>query len=125
MARTEPRTYGFFSMLWRLALAGVFLFGMAGAAGYFAVVHLVRTPETQAPDLLTLSIEDALRTASEEGFAVRIAKTEATTMLGPGRVLSQRPAPGDPVKNGSIVNLTISAEPGGAGAAVALGVARE
>jgi beta-lactam-binding protein with PASTA domain len=80
----------------------------AGAAGYATIYTLVKTPETQAPEVLTLSMEDALRRASAAGFALRVAGTEPSTAVEKGRVVSQRPMPGEWVKEGGTIVVVVS-----------------
>lgn len=106
MARTNPP--GLFGTAWRLTLVGTLLWGAAAAGGYAAVYHLVKTPEVQAPDLLTLTAEEALRKASAEGFAARIDGSEPTEVIPAGHVLAQRPLPGDWVKEGATIALTLA-----------------
>jgi beta-lactam-binding protein with PASTA domain len=101
--------YGFFGLLWRLMLGGVIVLGLSGAGGYYAVHHLVQTPEELAPDLLTLELEAALARASDGGFPIIVERREVTTLLEPGRVLAQRPLPGAWVKQGSTIRLTVAA----------------
>lgn len=108
MARTSPP--GLFGTAWRLILIGTLLWAAAGAAGYATVYQLVKTPETQAPDLLTMSLEEAVRKASAGGFATRIDATEPTEVIEPGHILTQRPLPGDWVKEGATISLTLAAK---------------
>ena len=117
MARNSPP--GFFGTAWRLTLIGTVLWGAAGAAGYAAVYHLVKTPEIQAPDLLTMSLEDAVRKASAGNFAARVSGTEPTDVVEPGHVLAQRPLAGDWVKEGATISLTLAVEGGPALASAA------
>jgi hypothetical protein len=109
MATNGYRT--FWGMLWRLALAGALVFAMGAAAAYAAVVRLVRTPEVEAPSLVTLPVEDALRDASRAGFSLRVSGEEPSTVLPAGRVLSQRPAPGEGVKAGAVIHVRVSRTP--------------
>lgn len=106
---TEP--YGFFGLLWRLALAGTLVFGIAGITGYMLVLRLVQTPEEIAPDLLTMEVTAALDKASGDGFSVMVERREATELLEAGKVLAQRPAPGTFVRQGSTIRLTLAARP--------------
>jgi len=99
---------GLFGTLWRLALVGGILFIAAAATGYGTVYHLVRTPEIQAPDLLTYDIERAVRTASDQGFSVRLAGTEDSGLLRSGEILSQRPMPGAWIKEGATIYVTVA-----------------
>ncbi|MCC6548253.1 PASTA domain-containing protein [Candidatus Sumerlaeota bacterium] len=102
---------GFFGLFWRLALIGVILFSVTGVAGYITAERLIRTPETESPDLLTMELTDAVTKASSLGFSIIIEKKEPTTLLKEGHVLSQRPSPGSAVKSGSTVRLTVAAKP--------------
>ncbi|MCC7390898.1 PASTA domain-containing protein [Candidatus Sumerlaeota bacterium] len=102
---------GFFGLFWRLSLIAVILFSVTGVAGYMTAERLIRTPETESPDLLTLELRDAVTKASSLGFSVIIEKKEPTTLLKEGHILSQRPSPGVAVKVGSTVRLTISEKP--------------
>jgi len=106
MASRSPSGPSFLGALVRLAVAGVFLFAAAGAAGYAVVYYMVKTPEMQAPDLLALDVAEATRRASDEGFAVRVGGSEASAVLDPGHVLAQRPRPGDWVKPGAVIVVT-------------------
>jgi beta-lactam-binding protein with PASTA domain len=98
-------------MLWRMTFAGAFVFALAASGGYAAVWYLVKTPEAEAPDLLTLELVEAVELASKEGFSVMVEEHEATDLLGEGRVLSQRPAPGTVVKEGTRLRVIIAARP--------------
>jgi beta-lactam-binding protein with PASTA domain len=103
--------YGFFGLLWRMALGAVIVLGLSGAGGYYAVHRLVESPEDQAPDLLAIDLREALDKASAAGFPVIVEKREATTLLEPGRVLAQRPLPATWVKQGATIRLTVAEKP--------------
>lgn len=103
--------FGFFGLLWRMALGATIVLGLSGAGGYYAVHHLVESPEEQAPDLLTIDLREALEKASAAGFPVIVEKREATTLLDAGRVLAQRPAPSAWVKAGATIRLTVAEKP--------------
>ncbi len=103
--------FGFFGLLWRMTLGAVIVLGLSGAGGYYAVHHLVETPEAQAPDLLTVELLAAVDKASALGFSVIVEKRETTTLLEPGKVLAQRPAPDTWVKQGSTIRLTVAEKP--------------
>lgn len=118
---TRPgfKIYTLWGMLWRLAVVAAVVVPLSLAGGYFAVEALIRTEETSAPDLLTLPVGEAAQRAGAEGFAVRVVARERTTALSPGHVMAQRPAPGDPLKPGATLALTVSTAPGaGAGSEV-------
>lgn len=100
--------YGFFGLLWRLGLAGLIVFALAGAGGYIAVERMLPVEESLAPDLLTLPVEDALEKASSAGFPVMIDGRERSNLVAEGAVLSQRPTPGTMVKNGAAIRITIA-----------------
>lgn len=97
-------------MLWRVAIASMVVFALSAASGYAIVYRLIETPETQAPDLLALTVDEAVEKASADNFSVLIEKKEMSELLDPGRILSQRPAPGTWVKEGSRIRLTIAAK---------------
>lgn len=109
MSGTGYRTL--WGMTWRLLVAGTLVFSLAGAAAWMAVYRSVRTEEATAPSLVALPLPEAVREASRGGFAVRISEEETSTVLPPGRVLSQRPAPGDNVKAGTIIQVRIARAP--------------
>ncbi len=110
MAR-KRKNYTLFGLLWRLTISGAVVFALAAGGAYLAAEQLIRTPEREAPDLHALTLEEAFRTASEEGFPLRLDGEEPTSVLEPGRVLSQRPAPGMWVKEGSTLRVTIASRP--------------
>ncbi|MCC5877503.1 MAG: PASTA domain-containing protein [Candidatus Sumerlaeia bacterium] len=103
--------YGFLGLFWRLGLAGVVVFALAGAAGYVAVERMLPVEESLAPDLLTLSVQDALEKASKAGFPIIIDGRERSNLVAEGAVLSQRPAPGTMMKNGASIRITIARKP--------------
>lgn len=105
-ARTSPP--GFFGTFWRMLVVGTVMFALCGAAGYATVWKLVKTPETEAPDLLAMDVAEAVRKASELGFSMRIGSTEANGVLEPGEIVSQRPLPGDWVKEGATIIVTLA-----------------
>jgi beta-lactam-binding protein with PASTA domain len=112
MATTsQPTLYGFFGLLWRMTLAAVILFGIAAVGGYVAAERLIRSPEAETPDLLTLDLKDAVSKSSAVGFPVMLEKREATDLLQEGKVLAQRPLPGTMAKTGAAIRLTIAAKP--------------
>lgn len=113
-AESDARPPGFLGLLWRMSLAGGIVFAIAAASSYFAIESLVRSEEVEAPDLLTLPLEDAVRRSSAMGFPVRIGANEQTLILSPGRVISQRPGPGKRMKRGGTLIVTLSESPGGA-----------
>ncbi len=84
------------------------MFALCAAGGYAAVYRMVRTSEMEAPDLLTLDLAEAVTEASAEGFAVRVSNREPSDVLAKGGVLSQRPLPGDWVKEGSTILLVVA-----------------
>jgi len=96
-----------------MSLAGVLVFAFAATASYLAVERMIRTAEEDAPDLLTLPLSEAVERASSGGFPVRIGAHEPTLILGPGRVIAQRPNPGQRVKQGATIMITLSQEPKG------------
>jgi beta-lactam-binding protein with PASTA domain len=108
-APTQPFT--FFGLFWRVLLLGAFTMAIAGVGGYFGVKHLVENPEFTAPDLLTLTVEEALVKASDEGFPMLIEKHEPTDLIGAGRILSQRPLPDSMVKGGAVLRVTVAEKP--------------
>lgn len=101
--------YTIFGIFWRLVIAGGLVFALAAAGAYLAAEQLIRTPEVEAPDLHTLSLEEAVRAASAEGFSLLLEGEEGSGLLEPGRVLSQRPGPGMWVKEGSTLRVTVAA----------------
>lgn len=109
----DPQPYGFFGLALRLVLLAAVLGGLAAAGGYFGVKVLVETPETIAPDLLTLSFEEAALAAAEEGFPVLHDGRESSSVLAEGHVLAQRPAPGEIVKEGTTIRLRLASPPAG------------
>ncbi|MDX2177878.1 MAG: PASTA domain-containing protein [Candidatus Sumerlaeia bacterium] len=108
---STPPSQTFFGLLWRMVVAGSLVFALAAGGAYFGVERMIRAPEADAPDLLTLGLDEALREASARGFPVRIEAEEPTGLLASGRVLSQRPLPGERVKAGAVVYLTVAAPP--------------
>lgn len=112
MGSRRSKQYGFFGLLWRLVAAGALVLGLSAIGGYYAVYYLVRAPEMDTPDLLTLPLEGAIERASDEGFAVRIVEHEQSTALAPSHVLAQRPSPRMKIKRGGTILLTLSAAPG-------------
>lgn len=111
MSNGSSQTFGFFGMLWRLALAGAIVLALSAAGGYYAVVRIMEKQETTAPDLLTLPVEEAFTKASGLGFPILLEKRESTDLLQEGRVLAQRPSPGASVKEGATMRLTIATRP--------------
>ncbi len=99
---------GFWGTLWRLTVVGGILFLAAGAAGYATVYRMVKTGEVQAPDLLVMNEQEALVAASDQGFAARIGEHEPSNLLESGQVISQSPRPGDWVKPGATIVLTVA-----------------
>ena len=99
---------GLFGTIWRLTLAGGLFFALAAGAGYATVYSLVKTPETEAPDLLAISATEALERASAQGFAARIDGAEPSSTVEDGFVVAQRPAPGSWVKEGAVIGLTVA-----------------
>ena len=102
--------YGFFGLLWRLSLAGVVVFALAGAGGYFAVERMLHVEEALAPDLLMLPITEALDKASGAGFPVILEGRERSNLVPEGAVLSQRPGPGTWMKSGATIRVTLARE---------------
>lgn len=111
MSKDAATQYGFFGLLWRLTFAGTLVLALSAAGGFAAVYYMVKTPEAQAPDLLTLDVEAALARAATEGFSVFLERKEPTELLEPGRILSQRPTPAAWVKTGATIHVTVAAKP--------------
>ncbi|CAN5303294.1 hypothetical protein BH09SUM1_BH09SUM1_11020 [soil metagenome] len=110
-SETDKTPFGFFGLLWRLMLCAAIVLPLSAAGGYFAVKKLVQTPELQAPDLLTLPVAEAVDRASAQGFPVFLEKKEPTDLMAAGKILSQRPAPGAWVKEGSSIRMTVAQKP--------------
>lgn len=111
MAARSREPYGFLGLLWRLALAGFLVLGLALAGGYAVAAYYIRGSETIAPDLLALSLEEAVEQASAEGFSVMLQGEEPSSLVDPGQVLGQRPSPGTIVKAGSTIRVTTASGP--------------
>ncbi len=95
-------------MFYRQLISGIIIFFIMAGISFGGVWYLVKTPETNVPDLLTLSLEEAVRKASNQGFNIRLENEESTDLLPPGHIISQRPEPGFPVKEGSTIRITLA-----------------
>lgn len=112
MAATEKKpVYSLFGTFWRLILGGAVLFAASGAGAYVLTDAIIRRQEKPAPNLVTLTIEQALDRASEEGFALRIERREGTELLDEGRILSQRPNPDMAAKAGATIRVVVATGP--------------
>lgn len=103
--------YSAFATIWRLALGGVFVFALSGAAAYYISERLIERPEALTPNLVTLDLEQALEKASREGFPLIIDSREPTELLEEGRILTQRPSPEMWSKVGSAIRVTVASRP--------------
>ena len=103
--------YSLWGMLWRLTLAGTVVFALTGAASYFVGRRILARQDVQAPNLITMSTDEALAKASAQGFSVLLDKREPSELLPEGHVLAQRPMPDQWVKEGACLRLTVAAKP--------------
>ncbi len=82
---------------------GVLLLGLLGIAGLSAIVTMqfaVHRGVVQVPDLRGLPIADATSRAAAQGLELSVSRELYSTVLPPGRVLAQTPAPGAEVRRG-------------------------
>ena len=110
-AKKLKPSYRFTGLFCRMLIAGGIVFVLSGAASYFIAERMIRRPEAPAPNLLTLTLDEALDTASDEGFSLLVEKREPSSLLDEGRVLSQRPSPDMAVKQGASIRVTVATRP--------------
>ncbi len=86
-----------------IAIAGLFLVGMAGT-----VYLSLRSPEVQVPEVTGKNIVDAERILADAGLNVRRRATRYSAEVAADTVLDQTPRAGDQVKGGQTVAVVIS-----------------
>ncbi len=93
------------------AVIAVLLLAVAGVVAWQSGVF---SPTKQAPDLMDLSLEEAIQKAEEEGFKVKQGKDIYSSEIAEGRVCLQDPEPGvETPKEGTItINLSKGSKEG-------------
>ncbi len=76
--------------------------------GYLVTMLCLSTKKTTIPNLLGKNVHEALKTASESGFATKILTTVVAHNLANGTVITQIPTPGSTAKTNSIIFLQLS-----------------
>ncbi len=95
----------------RLGLS-LFLAFLLAALAVVAAIHLAVGREAViVPDLVGLSVDRALERAGNLGLALRFLERGHSAEVPEGRVMSQRPLPGQVVKVGRPIGVTISLGP--------------
>lgn len=94
------------SVLW--LVLGVIALGLLMGAGLAAFSGLWQKEEVKVPDLTNMTIEQA-RLAAEEGkLKVSVAGEEFDPEIESGKIISQKPLPEAIVKEGRLIEVTIS-----------------
>ncbi len=107
------------SPLKTLALIGIILLGLAvfGTIGLlignFIVMPLIvgKGQEVKVPEVVGLTLEDAVGILQEQGFNAAGDETRPDTLYEEGTVIEQKPRSGAMVKKGRLVRLVISSGP--------------
>jgi len=86
-----------------IAIAAVFLFGVAGT-----VYLSLRSPEVKVPDVVGKDRFEAERILAEADLKFRVRATRPSNQSKPDTVLFQLPRPGEVVKTGQTVAMDIS-----------------
>ena len=86
-----------------IAIAGLFLVGMAGT-----VYLSLRSPEVEVPDVTGKNILDAEKLLADAGLNVRRRASRYSAEVQADTVLDQTPRPGDHVKAGQTIAVVIS-----------------
>jgi serine/threonine-protein kinase len=91
---------------WVIAAVVAVLVLVAGAVA--ALESNVFTASHPAPTLATLTLAQAQTSASKDHFTVRVASRTQSTTVAKGSVISQAPAPGTSLKEGSTLSVILS-----------------
>lgn len=97
---------------WRPLLVGLVVLAVLVAVGLVvASKEQAFTPSHRVPALAGISLTQARQTISPYHFVLEIGAAVPSTTVGRGDVVSQNPAPGTDIKEGSIVRVVPSSGP--------------
>ncbi len=91
-----------------MVLMAVF-FAITGVTTYFTVSYFIKTEDpVVVPDLIGQEIVHVLEMLTELGLNVRVKGSEYHAKIGQNRIVFQDPVPGEIVKKGRNVRITLS-----------------
>ncbi len=76
--------------------------------GYFYSTYIVPVSEVAVPNVTNLTVDEAAAKLKKAGLSARVAEKAYERNIPDGRIISQRPEPGNRVKTGRMINLKIS-----------------
>jgi len=93
---------------WLMGLIAVAILGAAGMIMAF-VVDLAQKPrEIKTPNVRGVSVSEAREQVRKLKLSVRVASKEPNERLEPDHIISTRPAPGQLIREGGTIDLTVS-----------------
>ncbi len=92
----------------RLALTAALVMGLIGGASYFIVKSYVGGPEVQVPNVLGVTVEEALEKAKTANLFLELDRREFSEAVGRGNIMAQAPAPGVKVKQRTPIRIVVS-----------------
>ncbi|HPB30192.1 MAG TPA: PASTA domain-containing protein [Candidatus Sumerlaeota bacterium] len=94
--------------LLRMAFTVTLSVALLSTLSYFVIKRFVIAPETPVPNLVGLTIEQALKIASDNRFTLLLDRYEHSTILEQGRVLSQYPPGAKLARASTPVRIVVS-----------------
>ena len=92
-----------------IAIIAVAVLLLAAAGSAFAAWRMgVFSPTKAAPDLLDMTLEEATKTAEEEGFRIKQGKDIYSSDYAEGRVCLQDPTPGSEMAKEGTITINLS-----------------
>lgn len=104
----EERSKGALWIKLGLSLVLIFLLGFGVYQGYNYVTQLFYVEDIEVEDVTNLSVDDARFILKEQGLGVDTSREVTSDEVEEGRIISQFPVAGSPVKENTSVRLTVS-----------------
>lgn len=88
----------------------VIVFGVLGAVVAKALLSWLNPPLIEVPDVVGIDVETAAQRLAEHGISLHVLG-EVTSDRPAGEIIAQSPQPGDTVRQGAAVDVTVSSGP--------------
>jgi len=93
----------------KIVVMGIVFMALAGFSAYFTITFLIRgETKITVPDLVGRDLVYVLETLTELGLNTRIRGSEYSGEIPKNHVMAQSPAPGEQIKKGREIRITIS-----------------
>lgn len=100
--------FGLFGLFFKMVFVTILVMAIAGFLSYEAVRAYIKTPEVTVPDVRGKKIGEAVNGLAEKKLALYQERAEASALVAPGEIISQRPLPGMTTKERTSVRVVVS-----------------